>query len=71
MCDVYLCVSGRAARVIEPTLCYSPLLENLKAPLFLCYIIVPQQIINRQEMGTSWLSMSAQIDQTSIKSLSA
>lgn len=36
MCDVYLCVSGCAARVIEPTLRYRPLLENLNAPLILC-----------------------------------
>lgn len=36
MCDVYLCVSGCAAGVIEPTLRYRPLLENLNTPLILC-----------------------------------
>lgn len=35
MCDVYLCVFCLAARVIDPTLDYRPLLENLNAPFFL------------------------------------
>lgn len=51
---------------------YRPLMESPNASLFLCsYIIVLPRMINRRETKGSWLSTSAQNEQTSIKSLCA